>query len=168
MPLNGMAGQHQIFNSSDLNATPSGSRFIPSSPIEGTPAAAVENAANIPAFDEILEELFHKYLFQEGGLNRFVLTTEKRDAIKFWLYNPHAKLRGATRAGRLKDNNHRTESKKFCLQDNQVYRKAVLKKAGKSEKWLPAQYAVCTWDILPLIQQVHRAAAHEGNFLLSL
>ena len=115
MPLNGMAGQHQVFNSQDLNATPSGSQYIPLSPIEGTFAAAIENAAKIPAFDEKLKEEFHKYLFQEDGLNRFVLTTKKRDNIKFWLYNPHAKLRGTSRTQKLQDNNYRSKSKKFHL-----------------------------------------------------
>ena len=157
-----MAGQHQVFNSQDPNTTLSSSRYIPSSPIEGTSAAAIENTAKIPAFDEKLKEEFHKYLFQEGGLNRFVLTTEKRDNIKFWLYNPHTKLRGTSRTQKLRDNNYRSESKKFHLQDNQVWRNAVMQKIGGVEKWLPARYAVCTWDILPLIQQIHRACAHEG------
>jgi hypothetical protein len=105
MPLNGMAGQHQIFNSQDLNITPSGSRYIPSSPIKGTPAANIEDAAKIPAFSEKLEEEWHKYLFNKGGLNRFVLTTHKRNALKFWLQNPHAKLRGETRKQKLNNNN---------------------------------------------------------------
>jgi hypothetical protein len=159
-----MAGQHQIFDSQDPNDSPSGSRYIPSSPIDGTPAAAIEDAAKIPAFDEILEELWHKYQFNQGGLNRFVLTTEKRNGIKFWLDNPHAKLRGENRSQKLKDNNARTESKKFHLEDGQVWRDAIMIKRGGVEKWLPARYAVCTWDILPLIQQIHRACAHEGNY----
>ena len=115
-----MAGQHQIFNSQDPNATPSGSRYIPSSPIEGTSVAAIEDTAKIPAFDGQMEEDFHNYLFREGGLNRFILTTEKRDNIKFWLNNPHTKLRGNNRTKRLQDNNYRTESKKFHLEDSQV------------------------------------------------
>lgn len=78
-----MASQHQIFDSQDLTATPFGSCYIPSSPIEGTPAATIETTAKITAFDEDLEKLFHKYMFNEGGLNRFVLTTERRDAYKF-------------------------------------------------------------------------------------
>lgn len=159
-----MCGQHQVFNSQDPNATPSGSRYIPSSPIEGTPAADIEKTAQIPAFDENFEEDFHKYLFHNGGLNRFVLTTKKRDAIKFWLQNPHAKLRGSNRQEKLQDNNYRTESKKFHLQDNQVWRHAIMVKRGGIETWLPARYAVCSWDIGPLIQQVHRACAHEGKY----
>ena len=163
MPLNGMAGQHQIFDSTDPNATPSGSRYIPSSPIEGTPAATIEALSKVPAFDESLEEQFHQYLFNKGGLNRFVLTTAKRDGIKFWLNNPYSKLRGTNRDEKLRDNNYRSESKKFHLQDNQVFRNAVMQKVGGRDKWLPARYAVCTWDILPLIQQIHRASAHEGK-----
>jgi hypothetical protein len=117
MPLNRIAGQHQIFDSQDLNDSPSGSRYIPLSSIDGTPAAAIEDAAKIPAFDEILEELWHKYQFNQGGLNRFVLITEKRNGIKFWLDNPYAKLCGENRSQKLKDNNARTESKKFYLED---------------------------------------------------
>jgi hypothetical protein len=93
-----------------------------------------------------------------------VLTTEKRKSIKFWLDNPHAKLRGENRSQKLKDNNTGTESKKFYLEDGQVWRDAIMIKRGGVKKWLPARYAVCTWDILPLIQQIHRACAHKGNY----
>jgi hypothetical protein len=85
MPLNGIADQHQIFNSQDLNITLSGSRYIPLSPIKGTPAANIKDTAKIPAFSKKLKEKWHKYLFNKGGLNRFVLITHKRNALKFWL-----------------------------------------------------------------------------------
>ena len=118
MPLNGIAGQHQIFDSTDLNTRLSGSRYIPSSPIEGTPAADIELSARVPTFDEKLDDEFYDYIFKNGSKNRFVLTTQKRDSIKFWLNNLYTKLRGNTRAERGHDNNYRHMSRQFYLEEN--------------------------------------------------
>jgi hypothetical protein len=63
-----------------------------------------------------------------------MLTTEKRNGIKFWLDNPYAKLRGKNRSQKLKDNNTRTESKKFYLKDSQVWRNAIIIKRGGVKK----------------------------------
>jgi hypothetical protein len=47
-----------------------------------------------------------------------MLTTEKRNGIKFWLNNLYAKLYGKNRSQKLKDNNTQTKSKKFYFKDS--------------------------------------------------
>ena len=59
MSLNKIAGQYQIFDFTDPNATLSDSRYIPSSPIKRTFTATIKALLKVPAFDKSLKEQFY-------------------------------------------------------------------------------------------------------------
>src|SRR6187402_3095801 len=126
----------KLLDLSDPTATPSGARFMPSSP---PPEPSGDNPP-IEAWSEDLDREFAAHLAL--STNRYVLTSRKRADIQWHLSHPNAPVRGSTPKEKAKDQNIRQQSRSFEVRDNQVYRRA--EKNKKTGEMMPARYAACT------------------------
>ena len=63
------------------------------------------------------------------------MTAEKRADYQWHLSNPHAPLRGNTKAERAADGNTRVTTREgFEIQDNQIYQKTEYDKRGQKQR----------------------------------
>ncbi|CZR65589.1 uncharacterized protein PAC_15489 [Phialocephala subalpina] len=136
------------FDITNLNATPQGATFMPSSPF-----TALGSKQPIDPWLASLEDEFDQMLKESP--NRSILSPNKRYNMQHHLKHPLSGARGSTKAERKVDGNLRNWTiANFELQDNQIYRKAGLdKKTGTIFK---ERYAACDSDALDVDKTNHR------------
>ena len=139
----------QYFDITIPGARASGTQFLPS-------PVAIEPTNNWSAEDEIA---WDKRL-TEGGSKK-ILTALKRYEIRWWLKNPDAVSFGETKAERRHQSNIKLESKKYELQDSQVYRKEY--HDARLGEIIPATYVICYNDAFEILTTMHEKLIHAGK-----
>jgi hypothetical protein len=143
----------QYFDITAPGAHASGTQFLPS-------PMAIEPTDNWSAEDEIAwDERLTK-----GGSKK-ILTALKRYEIKWWLKNPNAAPFGETKANKLHQSNMKLESKKYELQDGQVYRKEH--HDTRLGEIIPATYVICYNDAFEILTTMHEKLMHAGKLPIS-
>ena len=117
---------------------------------------AIEPTDNWSAKDEITQD----ERLTKGGSKK-ILTTLKRYEIKQQLKNPNTAPFGETKANKLHQSNVKLKSKKYELQDSQVYRKEH--HDTRLGEIIPATYVICYNDAFEILTTMHEKLMHAGK-----
>ena len=101
----------------------------------------------------------------KGGSKK-ILTALKRYEIKWWLKNPNAAPFSETKVNKLHQSNIKLESKKYELQDGQVYRKEY--HDTRRDEIIPARYALCYNDAFEILTTIYEKLMYIGKYPLNL
>jgi hypothetical protein len=145
----------QYFDITVPGARTSGTRFLPS-------PVSIDPTDNWSHEDQ---KAFEAKIAQEKGGSKKILTARKRFDIKWWLQNPEAKIPQGTKAEKAYQSNIKLESKKYELQEGQVY----LKEHHDTRRGeiVPARYAVCYNDAFEILTTIHEKLMHAGKYILT-
>jgi hypothetical protein len=107
------------------------------------------------------ESTWDKRLTKEGS--KKILTALKRYEIRWWLKNPDIASFGETKIERRHQSNMKLESKKYELQDSQVYRQEY--HDTRLGEIIPATYAICYNDAFEILTIIYEKLIYAGKLI---